>query len=551
MVLRRRPEVSFLLQYLFFILRWSSHYTDASCFQRTDQHSPWHPDSRFNRLRSMLADFQNGLPRNLQYSPRNTDTHIYRNTLAPYTTMHAIYFLSIIVLHRAYLPFLPLRCSEPGGPLDEPLFPPDRMNPPDNFWQENARELFRTARQVIDLTVACQERGALVENALVGFAIYNAAFIGVYASHFPHMDQDGFLSSKPAASGEGSPGPPQILRKAVDIIRNMRPRLKLATGWFRTLNRLHTYFCKVRRDATRPARKFEIKPDPVDQYANGSRSDREGGAGGNPEDLRLLEKLFQEFGAAEDQLPEVGAEEDAVMSADVLPDQGANTSDTGSTTARSELGEGKEGLPPLDGIGNRHESWVTINGSNGSLPGPDRERRPSLPVPASRPRQSPPYTLPSLPHPPDGLPLFGTTSPGMRSIPAPSPSYASPPSNQPPSQYFGATSTRLQPINSWLTSRQQPPPPPPYSQSLPPINAPSPSSSLPMLPPPGAVNYGVASPPATDSGDSGTQPSVCLGGDDLLAFLDGSESDEWSALTISETGVPAGWLSTVWTEFAR
>ncbi|BDD62959.1 hypothetical protein MPDQ_007854 [Monascus purpureus] len=513
--------------------------------RRTEQYPPWHPDSHFNKLRSMLADFQDGLPRNLQYSPRNTDTHMYRNTLAPYMMMHAIYFLSTIMLHRSYLPFLPLRCSEPMGPLDDPFFPIDKMIAPDGFWQENAKELFRTAREMIDLAVSCQERGALVENCLVGFAIYNAVLVGVYASHFPHMDQEGFLSPK-STSGEANAGQIQALRKALDILRHMRPRLKMATGWFRTLNRVHSYFSKVKRDSTRSgARKIDIKSDPGDQHANGVRS----GSVSGPEEVRVLEKLFLEFGIAEDQLPETGAEEDTAMTTDALPDQVTNASDAGSTTARSDLGDGREPLPLIDSAGNRRESWVTINGSNVPLPGPDLERRPSLPMPPGLPRQSPPYTLPSLQHP-DG-PIFSTTSPSLRSIAAPSPSYASPPTSQAPAQYLGAPSTRLQPINSWLTSRQQAPPPPPsYSQSLPPINASSPSS-LAMLPPPGAVNYGVTSPPATDSGDNGAQNVVCFGGDDLLAFLDGCECEQWPSMTTSEIGIPAGWLSTVWGELGR
>lgn len=501
----------------------------------------------------MLAEFQDSLSRNLQYSPRNTDTHImYKNTLASYTMMHSVYFLSVIALHRAYMPFLPLRCSEPVGPLDEPIFPVDKMIPPDNFWNESARELFKAARQMMDLVVTCQERGALVENCLVGFAIYNAAFIGIYAAHFPHMDPDGSLSSKPA-SGESNLGQTQA-RKVLDILRDMRPRLKMAVGWFRTLNRLHSYFSKAKKDFGRHAsRKAEIRSDSGDQLTNGIRPVREGGAGACIEEFKLLEKLFLDFGIIEDRLPESGAEEDTTMTADVLPDHIANASDAGSATVKSEPGETREPVA-LDCTGGRRESWIPINGSGiPPLPGSDRERRPSLPIPPSRPLQSPSYTLPSLQHHPDG-PLFNNTSPSLRSIASSSPSYASPPATQPQSQFLAAaSSTRLQPLNSWLASRQQPPPPPPpYSQSLPPINAATTQPSLTMFPLPGSVNYGMTSPPATtDSGDNNYQWSVCLGGDDLLAFLDGCECDQWPSMSTSEIGIPTGWLSTVWTEFGR
>jgi hypothetical protein len=69
------------------------------------------------------------------------------------------------------------------------------------------------------------------------------------------------------------------------------------------------------------------------------------------------------------------------------------------------------------------------------------------------------------------------------------------------------------------------------------------------------VNPQAASPPVTiDGAESFQQPgllSTSLGGDDVLAFLEGCECDQWSGMGPSEVGIPAGWLSTVWAEFSR
>jgi hypothetical protein len=474
----------------------------------------------------MLGEFQDGLSRNLQYSPRNTDTHImYKNKLASYTVMHVVYFLSVIVLHRAYIPFLPVRCNEPIGPLDEPLFPGERSGAPDGFWRDSARELFRAARQMLDLVVTCQERGVLLENPLVGFAIYNAAFIGVYASHFSHMDLEGSLSSKPGAT-EGTPGQVQT-GKALDILRDMRSRLKMAKGWFRTLNRLHSYFSKVKRDFRRHSRL-----DALDPHTNGIRPVREGGAGGGLEEFKLLEKLFLDFGSIEDRLPETNADDDGA-------DRATNVSDAGSNAVRSDPGETAES--GLDGAGGRRESWVPINSPGLPLPGPDAERRPSLPLPPRALQSQSPYSLPSLQHHPDG-PLYGTSSPNLPSL--------APSAGAPPSQYGQVpSSNRLQPLNTWL-SRQQGP----YSQSLPPINQAT-SHGLPLLPPPGSVNHPAASPPVTvdgfEGGVSNVMWSTSLGGDDVVAFLEGCDYDQLSGMMPSEVGIPSGWLSTVWSEFSR
>lgn len=518
--------------------------------RRTEQYPPWHPESRFASLRSQLNEFQDSLSRNLQYSLRNTDTHImYKTTLAPYTGMHVVYFLSVIVLHRAYIPFLPLRCNEPVGPLDEPLCPSDKVGgPPEAFWRDSARELFKAARQMIDLVATCQGRGALVENPLIGFAIYNAAFIGVYGTHFPHMDPDGLMGPRPPPASHDShqPGAAQA-RKALDILREMRPRLKMGISWFRTLNRLHSYFSKVTRDYRRYSRnRLDSLSDASDYSApNGVRPIREGGAGGGLEEFKLLEKLFLDFGTIEDQLPE-SLDDDGTavaVTGDGMPEQRtANLSDAGSNAVKSDVGD--TGEATADGAGGRRESWVPVNSPGLPLPGHEGDRRPSLPLPNSRPMPSQsPYSLPSLQqHHPDG-PMYTSSPSSLPSLAA---------TTQSPSQYLTATSNRLQPINSWLPSRPSaPPPPPPYSQSLPPINPAAPHG-LPMLPPPGYVTGLAPSPPLTSTEGADTSLlSTSLGGDDVLAFLDGCEWPQLSLNAPSELGIPAGWLSTLWTQFSR
>ncbi|KAJ9219217.1 putative C6 transcription factor [Paecilomyces variotii] len=522
--------------------------------RRNENYPPWHPESRFIQLRSMLAEFQDVLPRNIQYSPRNTDTHImYKHTLAPYTVMHVVYFLSVIVLHRAYMPFLPIRCGEPLGPLDEPTLPVDKYHPPDGFWRESARELFKAARQMMDLVVTCQERGVLVETPLVGFAIYNAAFIGVYAAHFSHMDQEGYMCSKSAASDTvavGSPGQLQA-RRGLEILREMRPRLKMAAGWFRTINRLHTYFSRVKKDFRRNSRKSDLMTghETAEAHTNGVRPIREGGTGGGLDEFKLLEKLFLDFGILEDQLPE----NDQDGGLPLLPaagERGVTASDAGSNAVKSEAGDGSESQ--LDGAGGRRESWIPINNNSPvhGMPDGERqfERRPSLPMPPGRqlPAQSP-YSLPSLQHHPHG-PIAATTSPSLPSLTSPN-AYASPPTNQPQSQYLPPTN-RLQPLNSWVTARQQPPPPPPYSQSLPPISAAA-QHGYNMLPPPGTTttaSYAVTLPVAPYEGSDPSVWSTSFGGDDVIAFVDGCSHELWPSTSNLEVGSPTGWLSALWTD---
>lgn len=481
---------------------------------------------------------------------------MYKHHFAPYMVMHVVYFLSTIVLHRSYIPFLPLRCNEPVGPLDEPTFPRDKYSQPDGFWRESARELFRAARQMMDLIITCQEREVLVETPLVGFAIYNAAFIGIYATHFPHMDQEGHFTTKvsPTEMSTFSNGQAQTQsRKSLDILRDMRQRLNLAVGWFRTLNRLHSYFTKVKKDFRKNTRRMDSNP-PMDGLDN-IRPVREGGMGGGLDEFRLLEKLFLDFGNIEDQISDLsGPSTDTNGQGHPIVDRGTVISDTSSNAVKSESDSVAD--LPGDGVGPRRESWVPVNtsplnagippGLEGDRQRSELDRRPSLPLPNSRSLQSPSlYSLPSLQH---HIPvtLASTTAPGFQSLISPG-SYNSPSTSQATSHYHPTSSNRLQPLGPWIGSHPQQPPPPPYSQSLPPITT-SPSHGSSMLPPSGPATYTL--PPALVAFEDITQPlsSVSLGGDDVVAFLDGGSYEQWPSFTDSEVGHTTGWLSAVWNQ---
>ncbi|PGG95718.1 hypothetical protein AJ79_09909 [Helicocarpus griseus UAMH5409] len=547
------------------IAKWS-----CSGGKRNDQYPPWHPESRFAYFRKLLLDFQEGLSRNLQYTQRNTDTHImYKNSLAPYSLIHIIYFLSVIVLHRSYMPFLPFRCLDPQGPFDEPCFP---HVAPEGFWRDSARELFKAARQMMELVKTCQERGMLMETPMVGFAIYNAAFIGVYAAHFNQMDQEGYMSSKPGSTdvvpGLGSQGQADV-RRAIEILGEMRSRLKMAAGWFRTIHRLHSYFSKATKDSRQVSRKLEMMtagpgPESDIRATNGrAYGVREFGYAGPFDELKLLDKIFVDSGNAEDQVSEInGPDEDGTtVSANVL-ERGA-ASDAGSNAVKSESGDA---LDPHGDGGARRESWVPVNSVNspahGLQPssGPEHDNS----IPRSRPLEADRWTNlppPQTTYPHHSLqPLHNIPSSAAPHNPPPSltspVSYASStPATTTPStnpQHLSTSSNRLQPLQPWITSRQ--PPPPPYSQSLPSISAATPQVfSMPPLsgPPPFRLTPPrLDAPPRPLSTEGSSNPAWMnsLSGDDVLVFVEGGSLDQWPSSITSSHKLTGGWLSTVWSD---
>jgi hypothetical protein len=111
-------------------------------------------------------------------NPANISAHLTSRTSTPYVLLHATVLLCNMMLHREYMPFIPLRCTKPSGPLDPPLFPEEKYVVPRDFWETSAALCCKSARDLIDLSRTCQEWGLVVETPIVGFAVYVAAYCG-------------------------------------------------------------------------------------------------------------------------------------------------------------------------------------------------------------------------------------------------------------------------------------------------------------------------------------------------------------------------------------
>lgn len=143
--------------------------------------TPWDPDSAFYFLRQQLEEFHESLPSNLTFTEANLSAHIEQRNATPYASLHTLYSLCLIMLHREYVPFVPLRCEGPEGPLDEPTFPKDKYAVPPRFWADSAEVMFKASRDILDIVSTCQDSNALPESPQIGFAVYQAAFVAVYA----------------------------------------------------------------------------------------------------------------------------------------------------------------------------------------------------------------------------------------------------------------------------------------------------------------------------------------------------------------------------------
>ena len=528
-------------------------------------------------------------------------------TSTPYTLVHAVYSLCLIALHREYVPFIPIRCSKPEGPVDAPLFPADKYNVPAGFWDESARECFRSAREIMDLVRTCQEWRALVETPIIGFAVYTVAFVGVYCINFPWMDPDGFMCTRlEPGRPETKPGESkgfEAARKALEMIGNMRTKLRLAGGWFDTINKMHRYYRRIKSDYRKNVQSVESSSEGDSPVSTRHLSLREGGSGGGLDEFKLLERTLQEFGNLEDQ--------DVDMTDAHRPDSrplDAVYDDSNSGTVKSE--EGDRAVAGTEPPKTEGGAWSAIN----TAPGAPASRHPSISTPSSaqfrsydtyaqqqHPSQQnnqqhaghyqqnghpppPPSSGPSPSQPPQQLqhpqhsyqpPPLSNFRPSYSEGPSPAPG---PPSlTSPASQSATGTTpsqTHASPpferhhsqagYGSWTPQngqyQMQPPPPnpyvngaahhyPPHQHGPPPQHGgyPTPAHSAhPQQP-----VHPHQPPPPQQLWDPTTKEAwlnnldTRMGGDDIAAFVDGGEVSEWANMAASQ-GFANGWLTAVW-----
>lgn len=488
--------------------------------------------------------------------------------------------------------------------MDPPLFPPDRYIVPPGFWEENARECFRSAREIIDLVRTCQEWSALVETPIVGFAIYTVAFNGVYCINFPWMDLDGYMCTASSSSSQLSNSKPgeskgfEAARKALEMIGSMRPKLHMADGWFKTINKMHKYFRRLKSDYRKSSHAIESSSEGDSPTSTRHLSLREGGSGGGLNEFRLLERTLQEFGNLEDEDVEMAElQHDDSKPLDGVYDDSRSDSEVKS---EGERPTGTEQAKPSEA-----GTWSAINA--GTTPS---NHPPTLPTPVSQfrsyeayPRQhqhqqphpTPPPAQTSHQHgyshqPSNFRPAYSDTaggapssltSPASHSAAGTTPSHSQP---SPPYDRQGSYHPQQQhqhhhpqsSYQSWQPSNSsypmQPPPPNPYAGSTSQQNSYHPPLLHPMQPTPLHSAYSSPGHAAVQQQQS-LQPAAHLseplppqqqnwanagnkeewlnsidtrlGGDDIAAFVDGGEMHEWASMAASQ-GFGGGWLSTVW-----
>ncbi|KAL1382358.1 fungal-specific transcription factor domain-containing protein [Phyllosticta capitalensis] len=516
------------------IVRWS-----CSGGRRREQFPPWDDRSTWSTLHKLHASFRDSLPRDMTLTMGNVSAHITSRTSTPFVLMHIVHLLCGIILHRDYIPFVPLRSTRPQGPLDPPTFAPEDYQTPDGFWEHSARELFKTARDVIDLLRMCQDWGVLVESPVVGFTTYSAALAGAYAINFPWMDPQGHMSKgtqfrdlvKPEV--DITPGA-EAARKGLELTNQMRKTLQMAEGWFRTVKRVHVYYMRTKRDYERNTKAMTAPSPPSSAWTSSLAR----------EDCKQFEAYLRSIPGSEDNDQDL----------DMLdaPDTELNRRDSGDSTSYAQQDSVDPNTSAPDSV--RQERWNAINTVAAAAVTQQKQPTPTAAFgPGGIPISNP---SPELSHqqPPPATGQSPIISPPASS----SASTGAPPPYERPSTSTGG----FTPIQQ-LTQ----PYPTPNQQQLPSATSLSPQQRF--VPPPVWGSPSAPPPPSQrqqqrqhDAWLDGLE--TCFGGDDLAAFVAGTSWESWASGGVASSSagngnasahasnsfVPVveqgGWLSAVW-----
>ncbi|KAI0550751.1 fungal-specific transcription factor domain-containing protein [Xylaria curta] len=304
-----------------------------------DTRPPWHPESEFHMLRSALDAYNSALPSSFTFSPSNYTLHENHGASSPFVLLHMLRFISLILLHREHLPFVPLRCRMPEGPFPLSTFATDETSA--GFWRLSAAQLFQAARDIANLTEICQRKAKLPHSPIVLFTLWVAALVGLYGAHFPHMDTERHVSpvplEDPPEDGLESVFAHGPTAMAFQALKTMSTWSKPASAYVDVLRGIHDRYNTVKQDYSK--------------YVD--RAQEDGARGGLEGYQTLVEKLTSLGSLQPDEDAAVDvAEQPRIQAWDRSPSGTGRLSPFRAIRYRSILPAPEMTQPP-----NRVESW--------------------------------------------------------------------------------------------------------------------------------------------------------------------------------------------------
>ena len=197
---------------------------------------PWRSRSFWSRSMAALEDWRASHSPQVIYSSSNMnlDVHISRNEGERFAVINLLYYLSLIFLHREYIPLIPHSTSCPRGPIDPPLLLEEA---PAGWWDRGAQALLAAASNIIHIMQELDSRRVYFQTPFTSFCVFSAMTTLAYAIAWPHMvpGLDLQLSSNMYSWGSA------WLRRSCKL-------WKVSNGWYRTTLTIYQVYMQVKVD---------------------------------------------------------------------------------------------------------------------------------------------------------------------------------------------------------------------------------------------------------------------------------------------------------------
>ena len=257
-----------------------------------------------------------------------------------------------MLLNREYLPLFPLQYPTDSVPYGEP-----RSAVMYTFMERRAEEAFSTAQTLVDLASTCQDWGVLVQTPIVGFALYNAALLGVYCKHYPLLD---FRDTSRERSESHSA---DHIRTTLQLLSQLSPKIAMANDWITTVKLTHATCTHLKHE-------YLVKSRDLGRGQAGGLKDREITwrheriAECNPEELDILDRSMSEYNTSNRENSKT-FDVSATTRDERASDNAVEDSEQGSPSVRSEVNGSQMSKynasdPDLDSA-RQEERWNAIN----------------------------------------------------------------------------------------------------------------------------------------------------------------------------------------------
>ncbi|PQK12394.1 hypothetical protein BB8028_0003g10110 [Beauveria bassiana] len=224
---------------------------------------PWVPGSPWFVSRDQLENWRANQHRKLYYPNNSVAVHMTLGYGETFTYLNLLYYVSTLMLHREYFPFLPTLESTPQGPVDHPML---EATAPEGWWDESARILFGAAENIARILHESCECGVHLMTPFAGFCAFSAGYLNLYVYHFPRMN----LGRSPQAKA--------CMDMCLDYLNEFRKVWTIADGWIKTIQHASLLYSRAVENRSRYQGRtrtdFDVLHQSIHEFRGIDRSDQ-------------------------------------------------------------------------------------------------------------------------------------------------------------------------------------------------------------------------------------------------------------------------------------